>query len=146
MLQSWHNYKWKEKGASEMVDSEKGARIAARTVIQPQALIGESNPGFSEAKEYFVEAYNYHQLKQFSKALELYRQASVACPKMYESHYNSGLCYEQLGKLNDAVAEFEEAAARNPLYRLVFLHLVELYEKLGDKQRADTNRAAYSML
>jgi len=129
-----------------MFSSEEGARISAQTVIQPLALIGENNPGFPQAHKHFCEAYSSHELKQFSKALELYGKASAACPKMYESHYNSGLCYEQLGKLQDAVSAFEEAAARNPLFRPVFLHLADLYDKLGDKQRADTNRAAYSML
>jgi len=143
---------WQGSHASETERSKhvfnagEKAKIAAQNIIQPDALMGEKSPGFAEAKALFVQAYEAHKGNQFSKALGLYEKASAACPTMYESHYNSGLCYEKLGKLNEAVREFEATATKNHLFPPTFLHLAELYEKLGDPKRANASRAAYGML
>lgn len=114
--------------------------------IKPEGLICEDSPGFAEAKVHFEQGCQKQAQNQLEDAVASYRLAYEKCPDMYEAHYNTGLCLEAKGLDAEAVRSFDKAAQLNRTYKPIFQHLARLYERLGDKMQAQTNRAIYNQL
>lgn len=114
--------------------------------LQPEALMNEDAPGFAEAKKHFSSGYEQQSRKQLNEAIASYKQATDGCPQMYEAFYNAGLCWEEQGQIEQALRAFEKAASINRTYKPIFKHLANLYTRLGDKMKAESNLAIFNQL
>lgn len=83
--------------------------------IQDYTSIITINPANKNA--HFNLGYIHHVLLQvYDSAIEHYSNALQADPQYLEAYYNRGLCYESLGNVDAAFADYQAAAALRPGY------------------------------
>ena len=71
----------------------------------------------------------------------LWADASVKAPDQFRPHHNLGVTYQQQGRLQEAVAEFEKALKSKGVNRktekvVTYYHLGRAHQQIGDLQRA----------
>jgi len=83
--------------------------------IQDYTTIVQINP--KNAKAHFNLGYIHHVLLDVKpEAIKHYTRAIEADPGYVEAYYNRGICYEAVGNLSDAAADFKEALKLRPVY------------------------------
>jgi len=71
----------------------------------------------------------------------LWADAAMKAPDQFRPHHNLGVVYQQQGRLQEAVAEFEKALKSRGVNRRTekvgtYYHLGRAYQQLGDLQKA----------
>ena len=71
----------------------------------------------------------------------LWADASMKAPDQFRPHHNLGVAYQQQGRLQEAIDEFERALKSEGINRrtekvVTYYHLGRVYRQLGDLQRA----------
>lgn len=83
--------------------------------------------------------------EDYALAEECMTRALAWRPTLVVAHYNRALCREQLGKLNEAVADATQVAESGKLLVRVNLFMARLHGKLSQKEaRARALQAAYA--
>lgn len=73
---------------------------------------------------------------RWSEAEALYRGLSTSGLKSARLHHNWGISLREMGQLDAAVAQFEQAVSLNPTYASAYLGLSQTYRALGVPQAA----------
>jgi len=85
--------------------------------IQDYTTISQINPQNKQA--YFNLGYiHYTYLKVYDQAIKHYNKAIETDPAYAEAYYNRGLCYEALGNVAPAKADYMKALQLRPGYEL----------------------------
>ncbi len=85
--------------------------------IQDYTSIIQLNPKNKNA--HFNLGYiHYAYLKVYDQAIKHYTDAITADPEYTEAYYNRGLCYEALGNIAAAKADYQKAIDQRPGYEL----------------------------
>jgi len=93
---------------------EQGAFEAAMEVYKELVTI---DPNYSDA--YYNMGYIiFTQNRSIEKALEFFQKATITNPAYAEAFYMRGLCQEELGKKEIAIADYKESARLNPKFDL----------------------------
>ncbi|HXG58156.1 MAG TPA: tetratricopeptide repeat protein [Thermoanaerobaculia bacterium] len=81
------------------------------------------------------------QLQRRSDGVEaLYRRAIELRPKYETAHYNLGMHLAQLGRIDEAIVQFEKAVEANPYSAQARLYLADLLDRRGRKREAQQHR------
>ena len=114
--------------------------------INPVALVDIKHPDFGEAKVLFERAFKCQTQEDFNGAINLYSNAMLMCPEIYEPYYNMALCYKKLHNKSDAIKYFEKAALLNRFYKPIFFNLGKLYSEQSNEAKAAANWAIYDQM
>ena len=74
-----------------------------------------------------------------SKEIKALRAQVESMPDDPAAHFNLGAAYEKVGRVKDAVREFEETLQHNPKSAEAHYNLALLYEKLNEGEKAILN-------
>lgn len=101
---------------------EQGAIESAMEVYKELVAI---DPNYADA--YYNMGYIiYTQNKSVEKALEFFQKATITNPGYAEAFYMRGLCQEDLGKKDIAIADYKESVRLNPKFDLPKNALIRL--------------------
>lgn len=117
------------------------SEAAAAEYEKALAIVGRSDP-FVAAKL----GRTYLELAQYQKAIDLARPLLAADEGDASPAVTLGLAELALGKLGDARAAFEVALRVSPFDPAVRCSLAEIYDKEGDRVRAERETRACTML
>ena len=76
----------------------------------------------------------------------LLKSAVALDPKLYEAHRQLGMLYEEEGKLNETIAEYEAALAIRPDLATAQYRLAQVYLRTGQRAKADEHLKIYREL
>lgn len=82
----------------------------------------------------FLSIYGYLTIKQnfaWRNPESLYKKILTYSPKSFKAHFNLGLVYEQEGKLEEAIKQYNIARQIQPDYFLIHNNLGNLYVTMG---------------
>ncbi len=94
----------------------------------------------------------YHRTKAYDRAVDAYQKAAIANPNEAAYHNNLGNVYADMGKLEEAAAEFKKAAEVNPAqaatyyynYGAIMYNQGKMDEAAGAFQKAVEINPAYA--
>jgi tetratricopeptide (TPR) repeat protein len=81
-----------------------------------------------------------------SEAEALLRRAIALDNKSWEAHYQLGLLLSKTHQYKEAAAELEVAIKLNPNEPMPHYHLARVYDRLGEKDRANAERETHKRL
>jgi len=81
-----------------------------------------------------------------SKVEGLLKSAVALDPKLYEAYQQLGILYEEEGKLQEAIAEYEAALAVRPDLATTQYRLAQVYLRTGQRAKADEHLKIYRQL
>lgn len=90
--------------------------------IQDYTQILKINPRNKNA-HYNLGYVHYTYLKVYSQAIKHYDDAIAADPNYAEAYYSRGLCYEAVGNIDAAIADYQKSLQLKPGYELPQLGL-----------------------
>jgi tetratricopeptide (TPR) repeat protein len=115
---------------------KRGIELAQEADIRKQLLtiIEEttSRPQSQEESGLLKSAFTYIEAKQPDRALPLLRRAAELNPRNARARYELGYALVELGDIDNAIVEFEEARRINPVSREI---LTELQYAYGERKR-----------
>jgi tetratricopeptide (TPR) repeat protein len=115
---------WKSKLRAKLSQAEHAERGVLRLYYYYLGYLAQTSGQATEAIEHFKEALRHQKVYWRYDPLE-------DC---------LALAYLELGRLDEAIAEYERILRLNPNYPLAQFHLGQAYERKGDRERA---REAY---
>ncbi|MDT7779672.1 MAG: hypothetical protein QOC99_2184 [Acidobacteriota bacterium] len=124
--------------AQERAGDTKGAEATLRQVLAKDA----NNPTALNNLGYFLTEHNEH----LDEALGMIERAVRAEPSNPSFLDSLGWAYFKLGKLKEAERYLSDAARRNPASATIQEHVGDLFQKLGQQEKAQTSwRRALSL-
>jgi tetratricopeptide (TPR) repeat protein len=87
-----------------------------------------------------------HELRQFHRAEQVYREAISRCGGDAILFYNLGVLLEDMGRKSEAMEAYRSALRANPRFCDCHYNLALLYEDLGRPQEAIRHMAQYRRL
>lgn len=103
------------------------------------------NPNNAEAKLLLAKALNAGGAAG-NEPEKLLLSSVVLDPNNWESHYELGLLFEKKHDYKHAAAELSLAATLNPKQPLPHYHLARVYDRLGKRDRAQSEREIHQRL
>ncbi|MFH1458838.1 MAG: tetratricopeptide repeat protein [Candidatus Omnitrophota bacterium] len=82
------------------------------------------------------QAASHYKNGNFSQAIEMYKK-SIKIYSMIENRYNLACAYEEIGKTEEAIKEFEIILKADPNHRLSRDALVDIYRSKNDYEKAE---------
>lgn len=76
-----------------------------------------------------LKAKKFQSEQKFDKALKYYRQANALAPDNYSIYYSTGLIYNKMNRLSEAIDSFETVLKIKPDYLRASYNLAQLYSK-----------------
>lgn len=73
----------------------------------------ESEAVIEQSKEFFTQAYELHEKKEYEPAIEFYQKAYAVFPLLYEAKDNEAFCHMSLGKFENALECLHLSIQRN---------------------------------
>ncbi|MFW9989207.1 MAG: tetratricopeptide repeat protein [Candidatus Odinarchaeota archaeon] len=73
---------------------------------------------------------------EYEKARQCFEKITILSPENYRAHYNLGLAYFNLEKVENAKKSFETALKIKPDYKFSLYNLGLIYETLGEYEEA----------
>ncbi|OGR89900.1 MAG: hypothetical protein A2V88_12820 [Elusimicrobia bacterium RBG_16_66_12] len=122
-------------GFTEELASERGEKYAPRTRAAEQVvaqLLGGASPAAAaavapptpapapapanaaQAQQYFTAGVQYHDAGQFPEAVQYLEYALSQDASLWQARQYLGNCYVQLGRVREAIDQFEKVLAVNP--------------------------------
>ena len=102
-------------------------------------LAGSTNPKEVECRkrafEYLINAYGADKLNDFSKAEPIARQLIESDQSDPSNHQLLGKLYEDLGRYEEAEAEYKKAVELRPNEGLAYMVLAGYYHRRGENQK-----------
>jgi TolB-like protein/DNA-binding winged helix-turn-helix (wHTH) protein/Tfp pilus assembly protein PilF len=129
----------------------RGQRAAALAEI---AKINQLDSGPSAA---MAESWTYYELRDYPKLIEAGRRGLLVDPNDWSQHYHLGIGYEGVGKLQDAISEYQKSVELSGDDPGATISLAHAYLGAGKKSEAekilrdlerkskDTNVSQYTM-
>ncbi|MFX1363707.1 MAG: tetratricopeptide repeat protein [Promethearchaeota archaeon] len=103
----------------------------------------ENFPNSEEIKEVLIDTLfdyggylNDYYTIGYEKAQQYFERITILSPQNYRAHYNLGLAYFNLGKIENAKISFEKALIIKPDYKYCLYNLGIVYETLGQYEKA----------
>lgn len=125
----------------EGVRCEEQGRLTEAAAIYEQALeIGEHAPAAIN-----LGTILYNQ-RQYQRAEEMYRRATVASPDYALAFFDLGNVLDELQKLPDAIEAYRTAIGLAPDYADAHYNLALAYERSSERRRALRHWRAYAKL
>jgi len=88
----------------------------------------------------------YFHLKQFSRAEEYYRRATVADPGYVLAYFDLGNVLDELERLDESIAAYQKAVSLSPRYADAHYNLALAFERKGQPRAALRHWHAYAQL
>ncbi len=85
----------------------------------------------------------YFHLRQYDRAEELYRRATVSDPGYVLAYFDLGNVLDELGRLSESIAAYKKAVALSPGYADAHYNLALAYERTGQTRFALCHWRAY---
>jgi tetratricopeptide (TPR) repeat protein len=95
----------------------------------------------------FMLAFNFRgdiyldYLKQYDKAISDYTEAIRLKPDNEVAFFSRAMAYMDLARYHNAIDDFSECIRRQPRYPLYYNQRADCYDSLGDRQKAEEDRA-----
>lgn len=132
--------------AAQRADVTESALIALANVYQIErrdteaiALLEKNRPKFSTSPRYlYTLAFSYYNRGNFPVSNELLRSVIARDPNLSQAFYLKGSCLASLGKLRDALPQYEAAVRLVPSNALYRSQLGMVLSMLGQNGRAET--------
>ena len=109
----------------------RGQRVAALAEI---AKINQLDSGLSAA---MAESGTYYQLRDYPKLIEAGRRGLLVDPNDWSQHYHLGIGYEGVGKLQDAISEYQKSVQLSGDDPGATISLAHAYLGAGNKAEAE---------
>ena len=122
---------------------QAGPRLASIIAVYRRWEV--KNPKSPEAKLMLAKALNAAGASD-REPEELLRHSIALNQNNWESHYELGLIFEKEHDYKQAAAELSRAAALNPKQPLPHYHLARVYDRLGQPDRAKSEREIHQRL
>lgn len=104
----------------------------------PHLLNLSENPDYlSIARIYFNIGRCYHEEICLYKSIEYYKKAIEINPNYLEAHVNLGNVFKDFGFFEEALYHYEFVLKKDETFQEALLNIVDLYEKLQDKECYD---------
>ncbi|MDD5455290.1 MAG: tetratricopeptide repeat protein [Candidatus Ratteibacteria bacterium] len=87
-------------------------------------------------KVYFLLAMEYGRVENFSEGIKYLKELQVLSADNPEIHAALGTFYEEDGKLEDALKEYEKAVGLSPFSSALYQKLGDIYNRLGKTNEA----------
>ncbi|MFX1315054.1 MAG: tetratricopeptide repeat protein [Promethearchaeota archaeon] len=81
-------------------------------------------------------ALNDEYVLEYKKAKDMFKRIIEIKPNNYRAHYNLGIAYFNLGKLEKAKKAYEVALEIKPEYKHCYYNIGLIYESIGDFEHA----------
>jgi tetratricopeptide (TPR) repeat protein len=88
----------------------------------------------------------YFHLRQFGRAEELYRRATVADPGYVLAYFDLGNVLDELERIDESIAAYLKAVTLSPRYADAHYNLALAYERTGEPRNALRHWRAYVKL
>lgn len=83
------------------------------------------------ADEYFIKGIEYEGLKQYARAIEVYKKALKINPNHIDTYINLGMIYYRLGRYSDAIDTYKQALKIKPDNKAFYNKLGTIYIIIG---------------
>jgi tetratricopeptide (TPR) repeat protein len=83
----------------------------------------------------FSAADALYKEQKYQEALREYQRVLAAQPELYQAYVQIGLCYYQLGDLDNALAFFEKGLGKTPASPVILINLAAIYLGRGDLEK-----------
>lgn len=90
----------------------------------------------TESAMYYNEGLDFYQNGEYSRAIEAFRTAVAKEPGFVDAYYNLGAIYEYLKSYQSAISCFSKINQLQPKDTETVLKLAELYNKVGNSDKA----------
>jgi TolB-like protein/DNA-binding winged helix-turn-helix (wHTH) protein/Flp pilus assembly protein TadD len=98
------------------------------------AKIDQLDYGFSASH---AESFTYYELRDYQGLIESSKRGLLLDPKDWSHHYNLGVGYEGMGKLQEAIPEYEKAIEGSDGSQEPVVALAHAYSATGEKAEAE---------
>jgi len=109
----------------------RGRRAEALTEI---AKINQLDSGPSAA---MAESWTYYELRDYPNLIEAGRRGLLVDPNDWSQHYHLGIGYEGVGKLQDAIPEYQKSIERSDDDPGAMVSLAHAYLAVGKRAEAE---------
>ncbi|MFX1411320.1 MAG: tetratricopeptide repeat protein [Promethearchaeota archaeon] len=103
----------------------------------------KNSPHFNRIEKVLIETLfsyggylNDEYVLEYKKAKEIFKRIIEIKPNNYRAHYNLGIAYFNLGKLEKAKKAYEVALKIKPEYKHCYYNMGLIYETIGDFEHA----------
>jgi tetratricopeptide (TPR) repeat protein len=122
-----------DQNITTIVELNGSQRNLKTSVPHPhQVVIGEKTSPIS-ASAYYNHANNFHRLKLYFEAEEMYRKAIELSPNYEKTHSDLGVLLEELDRDIEAEAMYRKAIELNPNFTAAHYNLGLLLAKSGER-------------
>ena len=90
----------------------------------------------AEAEDYFRQGYISAMSRDWDTAISLYTRAIEVNPEDIEAHFQRAVTFDIVGRIDEAISDYESTLKLRPDYYLAMEYLAKLYEGKGDYFKA----------
>jgi tetratricopeptide (TPR) repeat protein len=120
-------------------------------VVERMARFHKLDPESASANYYYAVALwkqtrNARSEETFAQVRSLLDKARQIAPKLASASLQLGILYEERRDFSRAIAAYQEAVATDPQIREAHYRLAQVYRRIGEKQKAEQELAAYNRI